>query len=332
MTLRDIQLPADLIPLGELITQSFQYPENEAWSVQTDEQEQLVESVNNLSRIWPLIKFAGLFATSVRDLLRGCVWEEDGKLVGAAIVQRHGSTDTWIVGTVAVLPDYRRRGLARKLVERGLEIIRQEGGKRVWLSVIDGNVPAYSLYERLGFEHYSGQIEFQASSEEIPAMPVLPEGYEQSTLKKFDWRPKFELDKRISPENLLKYEPVVEGRYRQPLVMRLIYPLIMLAQGMREDGVWIRSAEDGRVIARGEYSVPRRKIGFNALWVRLDPERVELASYLVGFLLYQVSTLSPGRRIEMSVPLWMEPLIAAAEQAGFERRMTYHRMGILLDN
>ncbi len=30
MCLREIQLPADLIPLGELITQSFHYPENEA--------------------------------------------------------------------------------------------------------------------------------------------------------------------------------------------------------------------------------------------------------------------------------------------------------------
>lgn len=30
MALRDIQLPVDLIPMGELIAQRFQYPENEA--------------------------------------------------------------------------------------------------------------------------------------------------------------------------------------------------------------------------------------------------------------------------------------------------------------
>lgn len=137
----------------------------------TDEQEQIVESVNNLSRIWPVIRLAGLFARSVRDLLRGCVWEEDGKIVGTTIVQRHGSSNVWIVGTVAVLLEYRRLGMARKLVERGIEIIREADGERAWLSVIDGNLPAKSLYENLGFEHYCGQIEFQAFPEEIHPMP-----------------------------------------------------------------------------------------------------------------------------------------------------------------
>jgi hypothetical protein len=34
MSMRPIKLPDDLLPLGELLVDTFQYPENEAWSVQ----------------------------------------------------------------------------------------------------------------------------------------------------------------------------------------------------------------------------------------------------------------------------------------------------------
>jgi len=51
MTMRLIKLPADLAPLGEMLGQTFQYPENEAWSVQTDEKEQLVDAIWNTD-VW----------------------------------------------------------------------------------------------------------------------------------------------------------------------------------------------------------------------------------------------------------------------------------------
>ena len=51
MTMRPIKLPADLMPLVELIVDSFQYPENPAWGVQTDEKEQIVGGMKNLRRM-----------------------------------------------------------------------------------------------------------------------------------------------------------------------------------------------------------------------------------------------------------------------------------------
>ncbi len=47
---------ADLMPLTEMIVDSFRYPENEAWSVQADEQEQIVNGLKNLRGMWPLIR------------------------------------------------------------------------------------------------------------------------------------------------------------------------------------------------------------------------------------------------------------------------------------
>lgn len=330
MSLRLIELPADFAPLSEVITGSFQYPENEAWSIQTDEKEQFVASIRNLRRIWPLIRLIQAASPTLRDLIRGCVWEEDGRAVGITIVQRRGATDVWIVGTVGVLPAYRRRGIARKLVEAALDLIRAQGGTRAFLTVIDGNLPAYTLYQRLGFEHYSGSIEFQATPEQAPPATVLPGGYVQAALDRFDWQPRYQLEKRIAPPSLHQYEPVEEGRFHHPAMTRLLLPLVMRAQGMREKEFAIRTAGEGQIVARGEYGIPTRGKGINRLWARLDPAHPELAPYLVNYLLRQVMTLRPGRRVEFSVPQWMEALVAAAEEAGFERRLEYCRMGLVL--
>jgi GNAT superfamily N-acetyltransferase len=330
MPMRPIKLPNDLLPLAEMLVDTFQYPENEAWSVQSDEQEQLVEGMRNLSRMWPLIRLIQALSPPLRDLLRGHVWEEDGQMVGTTIVQRRGSTDIWIVGTVGVLPAYRRRGIARKCVEAGIDLIRNHGGTKAILSVIDGNVPAYALYEDLGFEDYRGDIDYEAQFEEPPPAPSLPPGYVRSPLGVFDWQPRYELEERISPESLVNYEPVEVGRFRHPPMTRLLYPLILAAQGMRDKDFSIRTAGQGEVVARGGYTIPTRGKGVNILRARLDAAHGDLAPYLMGTLLHEVMTLSPGHRVEMAVPQWMEEVVAAAESAGLEQRVARRWMGLVL--
>jgi GNAT superfamily N-acetyltransferase len=329
MPIRDLQLPADLLPLADMLADTFQYPENPEWNVQSDEQEQIAEATKNLARIWPLIRIGQAISPPLRDIFCGSVWEEDGKLAGLTLVQRRGSTNVWIVATVGVLPEYRRRGIARKLVERGIEIIRERGGQKAWLDVIDGNLPAYKLYESLGFEPYMAQAILDCQPKQAPAMPELPPGYTQTHLARFDWKPRYELEKRITPETLLKYEPVEEGRFRQPAIMRLLIPIINFAQGTRDENFMIRDAQ-GQVVARHIFLVPRRGKGLNQIGVRLDPQHPDIAPYLVNFLLHQAVTLSPGKRVVFEVPLWMEALLPAAQSAGFEQKFGFQRMGMVL--
>ena len=330
MTLRPIKLPADLVPLGDMIVDSFQYPENEQWSIQTDEMEQIADAIQGMRRLWPLIRLIQVFSPPLRDILRGYLWEEDGQVVGTSMLQRLGTTKAWIVTTVGALPAYRRRGIARELLEATLDLIRERGGERAILAVIDGNLPAYALYESLGFEHYAGHLEFELAPQEAPPRPVLPPGYSQSPLARFDWQPRHELDRRITPASLLEYEPMEEARFRQPAMMRLLLPVLMFAQGRREEEFVVRTAGEGQVVARGGVTVPTRGKGSNALYARLDPAHAELAPYLVAYLLHRAVTLSPDRRFEFPIQRWMEPLVAAARDAGFELRMAYCRMGLQL--
>lgn len=45
-------------------------------------------------------------------------------------------------------------------------------------------------------------------------------------------------------------------------------------------------------------------------------------------MLHKASVLSPGRRFELSVPIWMSNVISESEEAGFKRRLEYIRMGL----
>jgi len=74
----------------------------------------------------------------------------DGALVGYAVVSRY--VDAWHVMNVAVAPAYRRRGIARVLLERLFEITKDDPRRGHTLEVRVSNAEAIRLYERLGFE------------------------------------------------------------------------------------------------------------------------------------------------------------------------------------
>lgn len=59
---------------------------------------------------------------------------------------------TWYVCGVAVLPDYRGRGIGKKLMQIAGQQARDHGYDRLSLVVFEQNGPAVSLYERLGYE------------------------------------------------------------------------------------------------------------------------------------------------------------------------------------
>jgi len=331
MPMRPLQLPRDLSTLVEVIPRAFQYPENPEWSMRQDEMDDIVRMIRSVRRLWPLVRVLQLFSPSLRDLFRGYVWEEDGRIAGAVMTQRHGTTAHWEVGMVAVLPEYRRRNIARRLLERSLDELRERKGEKASLGVIDRNVPAYALYTSLGFEHYGGVIECETSSTERPEVPALPAGYTVEPVRRAkSWRVRYELDKRINPPELIVYEPVVIGRYRPPLLLKPLLPLIQLLQRRERRLIRIRRTRDGQTVALARYDVPRKQGGVDSIRAILDPACAELADYLVAYHTERAITRGPGRRIDFFIPDWMTAVIESAEHHGFSRRLHYHSLGLTL--
>lgn len=93
--------------------------------------------------------------------------------------------------TIAVAPAWRRRGVAKQLLNRGYQWAQQKGVKKIQLDVRAGNTAAITLYEREGFV-LEGRERAQI---------LTPQGYEDNlVMAKF-------LDER-----LLQSEPHPNGQ------------------------------------------------------------------------------------------------------------------------
>lgn len=328
MTMRALRLPSDLMPLADMLVKTFQYPENPEWSIQADEEDDIAREIKTLRRLWPLIRVAQVFSKSTRDLIRGFLWEEDGKIGAVVIAQRRGSTNTWTIGTVGVLPEFRRRGLARKLLTRTLDDIRARGGTHVVLGVIDRNVPAYSLYKSLGFEHYSSQPEFSLTPKSVVAVRLLPEAFAQDPHDMFEWKKRYDLAKRITPSNVTKYDPIIPGRFKPPAILRIVDPLQNKMQKRTEKRSLFRKGS--LVVGHSGYRSSRTPRGTSTIWAQIDPAHPDLAAYAMADALKSALAISPTKRVRFSTSSWMTDLCTAAEDLGFTKRLEYHLLGLLL--
>ena len=330
MFIRQLKLPEDLLRITEIAAETWNYPDHPEWSVQADEEESLDDSMKNYQRIWPFIRVIQFFSPGLRDFMHGHIWEEDGRIAGFTQINRRGSTDTWYISAAGVHPDFRRRGIAQKLVEKAIDFVRERKGKRLLLDVIEGNVPAINLYKKLGFENFTSNLQLEIQHKSPPAEPDLPDGYQFEVTDDYTWKPRFELVKRITPERLARYEPVEAGRYKKPFFSRLLFPLIKRVEGLAVHRFFIKS-NAGQRVAHAIYDIRTRDTGRNSIMVDLDPAFPQLASYLIDLMLHKILTADPERVIEINLPIWQEALLAAIDEAGFELRVKLLTLGLLLD-
>ena len=329
MSIRPLKFPTDFDTLMALTVDAFQYPENETWSVQADDEESISDMFKSVKQLWPIFRLARIFFPALRDFLHGYFWEEEGRPVGMIVMQRQNTTNTWHIGNVGVLPEFRRRGIARKLVAASLDFIREHGGEVALLDVIAENVPAYQLYQQMGFVHYTSRLELNYLDENT--LPEIPpeDGYTVAPLGRFEWRPRFELEKDVTPPDVQQFEPVTEAHYNPGKGLMLLSILVNKLSGQKTERIVFRSP-DNKIVALGYYRIRKKKGGVNGLNLRVHPDHGDIATHLLPFLINTTLRLGPGRRIEFALPAWQTHLLEAARQTGCKKRYEYHSMGARL--
>jgi ribosomal protein S18 acetylase RimI-like enzyme len=329
MSLRPFRLSTDLRICAEILPLAFQYPENPSWNMQDDEAESMVGMLSGVARVWPVIRFFQFVFPSLRDYVRGYMWEE-GQPVGVILLHRQGKTPVWEIVRAAVLPDYRRQGIGRRLVQASVDYMRERGGKVVLLDVIAGNIPAYELYIQTGFEPFERRIAFDYTRDGPPPEISQPEGCTISSIGPADWRYKYELALRTVPSDVQRFQPIQEAHFQPRLSGQLATWVTNLVSATQERSLAIRASAGGEVIAVAGYSARTRPGGVNSISIRINPNRAEIAPYLLHNLIRTTQSLSPGRRIEFTVPHWQSEMMEAANAAGCVKHLEYHRMGMLL--
>lgn len=80
----------------------------------------------------------------------------DGEQVGFAAVEReeHDEGEQWFLKRLAVLPDHREHGCARRLIERVIRHVREQGAKELHIGIINEQTRLKKWYQNMGFREY----------------------------------------------------------------------------------------------------------------------------------------------------------------------------------
>jgi ribosomal protein S18 acetylase RimI-like enzyme len=110
---------------------------------------------------WSWRKLRHIDADTAGDNARGVfVWEEQGTVVGYVTGRADRDSRIGWIPNLAVLPEFRSRGIARKLLEHLLDWFRAEGMEVAKIETLEQNAVGNRFYPSLGFEEVARQIHF----------------------------------------------------------------------------------------------------------------------------------------------------------------------------
>lgn len=99
--------------------------------------------------IYPYPWSRGNFSDSLDAGYSGWVYEEDGRIVGYAVLML--VLDEAHLLNISIAKTDQGRGLGRALLEYMMQIARGHGAANIFLEVRPSNTPAIRLYESVGF-------------------------------------------------------------------------------------------------------------------------------------------------------------------------------------
>ena len=119
----------------------------------------------------------------VTENKHSCNWvvevqHEGSPLVVAALV-------IWVIldeahiATIATHPDFRQRGIARRLLAHGLLAAYERGARLAHLEVRRGNLPAQAMYHGFGFEIVGVRPKYYKDNNEDALLMTLPQIHPQ---------------------------------------------------------------------------------------------------------------------------------------------------------
>ena len=164
--LRPMDPMRDLRGVADLIEEAFAHDLDRSG-------QNALQELRWLSRLKPVLWWMIYANPGHTDFLSGFVWEEEGKIVGNITVNRTGAgSRRWLISNLAVAKPYRGRGIARSLLQTGLELVREYNGLSVSLQVRTDNEPAKHLYDTCNFEEISGKTQLWARR--VPKVEYFP--------------------------------------------------------------------------------------------------------------------------------------------------------------
>lgn len=144
--IRSLDMTRDLNAVADLIEMCF--PIHKDRDGQT-----YLRQMRKTARDMHYLRWLSSMADLSGDRVAGFVWEEDGRILGniSLVPFKENRHTIHMIANVAVLPEHRRKGIARALTARAMAFLRRKHEPRVWLQVRDDATGARELYRSVGF-------------------------------------------------------------------------------------------------------------------------------------------------------------------------------------
>ena len=309
--IRPFDVGRDLRPVAELIADAFTNeldPRGKA----------ALREMRIMSHVSGLLKILSRGTGELDDVFSGFVWTEDGRIVGNITVQRadkYGSR--WQIANVAVLPSYRGRGIARRLMDRGLQHVRECDGEWAVLQVYDHNAVAQKLYADLGFQDVGSTADLQ--------LDVLPKVDFPENIPNFrqfssgQWQPLFELAANQLNTQAQWWRSIRRSDFHVPLEQKLS-EWFWRTVGKKQ--VYRRCIQTSRRFEAALILTAQRWRGMHQmqLWVRPD----QYGRFELALLQWVLATLQgyPRAPVQVSLSGAHSAALDGFQQFGFKRLQT----------
>jgi ribosomal protein S18 acetylase RimI-like enzyme len=137
---------ADVPGIVTLMNRAYRGAGSAGWSTQ--------EAYLSGDRITEDVLRADLIAKPEASLLK---WEDGGTLLGCAWIEPLGE-DVWYLGSLATDPTLQNSGLGRSLLAASERWVRERGGKRIRMHVVNVRDALIAWYVRRGYAK-TGEVE-----------------------------------------------------------------------------------------------------------------------------------------------------------------------------
>ncbi len=313
--IRPFSLARDLDELATLLEISFG-PELAATG------NRMVEEMRRLAQLGPMLYMMPGFASA----MSGYVWREGGRLVGNVTITPEGENGVWSMSNVAVLPEYRGRGIGGQLVDVAIAHIRRHGGRRIFLDVRHDNALAVALYQRRGFVRYDTTYEMGLPSGRWPIV-VGTRSERFRTPRALDGRRLFRLAIESTPALAQCYKPLKASDYARGLGYWLCSAWRLAFRG--EDVIEIVGPPKGELAAYAAITLQLTQ-GQHRLRLLVRPdERGQWEEALLGELFARLHN-APRQRIIAEISASHPEAVAALRQYGFEEQRVLDEMVLSL--
>jgi ribosomal protein S18 acetylase RimI-like enzyme len=178
--LRPVDTHRDLGAVADLIETCFKD------TLDPDGQNYL-RHLRDVARFSYLSSWAATMAEDASLLpLSGYIWTEEDRVVGNISLIPFTSLGRrcYLIANVAVLPEYRCRGIATQLTARALQHVRAHHGASAWLQVRDDNPAAIHIYETQGFQERARRTTWFNAQ---PAPRFTADGYQLGSRLTAHW-------------------------------------------------------------------------------------------------------------------------------------------------